>query len=185
MCFESFEDKLKAVESHLPNNEWYQLGVAKTKVIYTKELTSLCKDLNQERLENTKNQLLLGIHSHIEHLQDYLWPIGVSKGKLTRYQLWEKIVKSTDPTFTGSKLIVEFQDRLKEETVSPDFFVKKCIIPLYDHTSKIGAHKIPIPPAKDVSDKIIKDMLEMIGLPSDTGNVIAIRISITPLESVD
>ena len=128
--------------------------------------------------------MLLGFRNEIEELELFLWP--VSKGKPTnRTELWTKILTSKDEEFMSNPQITEFRNRLNKMKMTPDFFIKRCVLKFYERSSTLAGHKVKFPKRSLVSYEIIVNVLDNMGLPTHDVYVSAVEILLRPITSVE
>ena len=95
------------------------------------------------------------------------------------------ILKSDDPVFTTSPVIIEFRNRLISNGISFDFFIKKCVLKFYEKSSMLGGHKVKFPKRSQVTTEIIINVLDTIGLPTHEAYLKAVDILLSPIKSVN
>lgn len=111
----------------------------------------------------------------------------IRKGNLSRTAIWTYLLKSSEPEFSNSSSIKEFRNRLNnfDIPIPADFFIDKIIKPIYKQPSDVAAHKVKIPPVRELSDEIIASMLESVGLPPYRAYVVGLKVILEPLQSLD
>lgn len=127
--------------------------------------------------------MLLAFRSEIEELELFLWPVNKVK-PTNRTEVWTKILTSKDEEFMSNPQITEFRNRLNKITMTPDFFIKRCVLLFYEKSSTLDGHKVKFPKRSLVSNAIIVNVLDKMGLPTDDVYVSAVEILLRPITSV-
>ena len=95
--------------------ETHQKAIEKkdTKILeISNELTSVNINLLRAEEKIILYKLLLGIRTRIKSIEDYLWPAAVNRKHFSRTDVWTNLLKSQDPEFINSNVVMEFRKRL-------------------------------------------------------------------------